>query len=111
MEISYTSFFNRQIKKLNKKYPSIPKDITILVDQLQENPFLGTHLGKDCYKIRLAISSKGKGKSGGSRVITCVKIVEDTIFLLSIYDKSEKSSISDLELDDLLELSGIVDDV
>jgi mRNA-degrading endonuclease RelE of RelBE toxin-antitoxin system len=107
MEITYTSFFNRQIKKLNKKYPSIPSDLTALVEQLQENPFLGTHIGKDCYKIRLAISSKGKGKSGGSRVITCVKIVDDTLFLLSIYDKSEKSSISENELDDLLELAGI----
>jgi hypothetical protein len=53
-------------------------------------------------KIRLKISSKNKGKSGGGRVITCVRIVDEVIYLLSIYDKSEKESLTDSELDALL---------
>lgn len=68
----------------------------------------GQALGKDCYKIRLAITSKGKGKSGGSRVITCVKIVSNAVFLLSIYDKGEKENVSDNELDKLLKLAGLL---
>ena len=48
----------------------------------------------NCYKIRLAIKSKGKGKSGGARVITTVFVDEETVYLLDIYDKSEQSSIS-----------------
>jgi hypothetical protein len=62
------------------------------------NPATGTPLGKDAYKVRLAITSKGKGKSGGARVITCVKIVAETVYLVSIYDKSVQSDISDKEL-------------
>ncbi len=55
----------------------------------------------------MAIASKGKGKSGGSRVISCVKIVNQTGYLLSIYDKSDKENISDKELDDLLRMAGL----
>jgi hypothetical protein len=69
---------------------------------LEENPTQGTSLGRNCYKIRLAISSKGKGKSGGARLITNFVIADDTIYLLSIYDKSDKENLTDKELDELL---------
>ena len=59
-------------------------------------------MGNDCYKIRMAISSKGKGKSGGARIITFVQIVETNIFLLSIYDKADAENISDKELKERL---------
>lgn len=59
-------------------------------------------MGHDCYKIRMAISSKGKGKSGGARVITFVQIIKTTIFLLSIYDKADINNISDRELQERL---------
>jgi len=55
----------------------------------------------------MAITSKGKGKSGGSRVITCVKVLADSVFLLSIYDKGDKESISDKKIDELLKLAGL----
>jgi hypothetical protein len=55
----------------------------------------------------MGISSKGKGKSGGSRVITCVKVLEQDVYLLSIYDKSDKESITDKELDNLLQIAGL----
>ncbi|MBS1496454.1 MAG: type II toxin-antitoxin system RelE/ParE family toxin, partial [Bacteroidetes bacterium] len=60
------------------------------------------NLGNNCYKIRLAIASKGKGKSGGARVITNFVIAEETVFLISIYDKSEKENLTDKELNELL---------
>ncbi len=66
--------------------------------KLQQEPKMGTALGNDCYKIRMAISSKGKGKSGGARVITYVQVVETNIFLLSIYDKADTANISDKDL-------------
>lgn len=69
-----------------------------LADKLQEDPKMGTALGNNCYKIRMAISSKGKGKSGDARLITYVQVVKTTIFLLSIYDKAEAANISDKEL-------------
>lgn len=55
----------------------------------------------------MAIESKNKGKPGGSRVITCVKVVDDTIIILTIYNKGEQSTIKDKELDVLLKESGI----
>jgi len=69
-----------------------------LADSLETNPAQGISLGHNCYKIRLSISSKGKGKSGGARIITHVHISETTVYLLSIYDKNEISDITDKEL-------------
>lgn len=95
--------FNRQLKRLAKKYPSIGKDLKELGESLKENLVQGIALGQDYYKLRLSISSKGKGKSGGARIITCVRIVNETVFLLTIYDKSEQENLSDKELSELLE--------
>lgn len=95
-------FFEKQLKRLSKKYPSLKEEFLQLIESLEENPVQGTSLGKNCYKIRLAISSKGKGKSGGARLITNIVIGEETVYLLSIYEKSEKDNLTDKELDDLL---------
>ncbi len=106
-EVVVSPAFERQIKRLVKKYPSLKQDIKPLFDALEVDPVRGTPIGKDCYKIRLAISSKGKGKSGGARVISCVKVVASTVYLLAIYDKSEKEDLEDKELDKLLRMAGI----
>lgn len=90
--------FDKQLKRLAKKYPSLKKDYSELIDSLEQNPKQGTNLGNSCYKVRLAIISKGKGKSGGARVITNFIIDQNTVFLISIYDKSEKDNLSDKEL-------------
>ena len=95
--------FDRQLKKLVKKYPSLKREFLELLESLEMNPVQGSFIGKNCYKIRLAIASKGKGKSAGARVITNLVVSETTVFLLSIYDKSEKSTLSDQELLDLLD--------
>ena len=97
-----TSDFKKDSKRLVKKYRSLKNDILNLITSLEENPAQGTPLGNDCYKIRLIIKSKGKGKSGGARVITCVKVIDNNVFLLTIYDKSEQDNISDKELKKLL---------
>jgi hypothetical protein len=95
--------FDRALKKLVKKYASLAREVAELGDSLAEEPFQGTPIGKNCYKIRLAIKSKGQGKSGGARVITCVVAVEERVILLSIYDKSEQETITDKELQRLLD--------
>lgn len=73
------------------------------MSKLKENPGQGTSIGKNCFKIRIAIASKGKGKSGGARVIANFIISDATVYLLSIYDKSEKENLTDKELVELLE--------
>lgn len=96
--------FTREVKRLLKKYSSLDAELTALLAQLAVDAAIGTAIGHNCYKIRLRIASKGKGSSGGARVITCVVAVAKMVYLLSIYDKSEQDSISDKRLQELLEL-------
>jgi mRNA-degrading endonuclease RelE of RelBE toxin-antitoxin system len=95
--------FERDAKALLKKYASLRQELARLGEELQENPTLGTPLGQDCYKIRLAIKSKGKGKSGGARIITYVVTDNQEVILLTIYDKQVKDNISEKELKELLD--------
>lgn len=99
-----THLFKREIKRLLKKYHSLSKEFDTLINSLEKQPEQGTPIGHHCYKIRLAIASKGAGKSGGARLITCVRVVESTVYLLTIFDKAEKENIPDKELRQLLKL-------
>lgn len=83
-ELIPTPSFEKELKRLVKKYPSIKSDIGTLGKQLLLFPTSGKPIGNNCYKIRMAITAKGTGKSGGARVITYLKIVQEKIFLLSI---------------------------
>ena len=103
-EVIATEPFERKLKKLAKKYKTIRNDLSLLINSLSKHPIQGTPLGKDCYKIRFAIASKGKGKSGSARLISYVRIVNQTVYLLDIYDKSDQSTITDKELKLLLEI-------
>lgn len=95
--------FQKQAKRLAKRYKPFPNDLQKLVEELKENHTLGTSLGGNVYKIRLAISSKNKGKSGGARVISYFYQTAETVYLLSIYDKSDTENITDEELKHLIE--------
>jgi mRNA-degrading endonuclease RelE of RelBE toxin-antitoxin system len=94
--------FKKRFKKLAKKYPSLKSDLEKLALQLQQNPLLGDHLGNNFYKVRMAITSKAKGKSSGARIITHIKVIDSIIYLVTIFDKSEQGSISSFELNELL---------
>ena len=103
-KVTATPRFLKDIKSLSKKYSSLKYEIAELINSLQSNPEQGTPIGHHCFKIRLAIASKGKGKSGGARVITCIRVVSTTVFLLAIYDKSEKENITNEELLSILKM-------
>lgn len=103
-DVEVTSYFKKQAKRLNKKYPSLKIEITNLISILIVNPEQGTGMGSGCFKIRLAIASKGKGKSGGARIITHVQVVKQKVYLLSVYDKSEIENLSEKELRSLLKV-------
>ncbi len=103
-KIAFVPSFTREAKRLLKKYPSLTAELQALFDLLATEPAQGTPLGGNCYKIRLKIGSKGKGSSGGARIITCLVTIEDTVYLLSIYDKSERDTISDKRLQELMKL-------
>jgi mRNA-degrading endonuclease RelE of RelBE toxin-antitoxin system len=88
-----TSGFKKDLKRIVKKHRNILADVSSLINQLAENPIIGDDLGKDVYKIRLAISGSSKGKSGGARVITYIKIIAQTVILAEIYLKSEYDTV------------------
>lgn len=97
-----TSNFQKEAKNLIKKYKSLKLELSKLNSQLKSNPRKGISLCNNIFKIRLAVKSKGKGKSGGLRVVTYLEMhlisEENTLFLLSVYDKSNTESISKNDL-------------
>ena len=101
-KVDTTDNFEREAKRLIKKYKSLKKEIEDLIDELEENPEKGTHIKNGVYKIRLAVKSKGKGKRGGMRVMTQFKIVKETVYMFSIFSKGEKDDISDKEIERLI---------
>lgn len=98
--------FKRQFKRLRKKYKSLTDDFEVLSKSLKENPLQGANLGNNVHKVRMAITSKGVGKSGGARVITYTITVQAPdvyrLTLLTIYDKSEMNSVNDAYIDSLI---------
>ncbi|MGB3589553.1 MAG: type II toxin-antitoxin system RelE/ParE family toxin [Tunicatimonas sp.] len=98
--------FEKELKKLAKKYPSLKKEYPQLLANLRMNPTLGVSLGKNVYKVRMTIASKGKGKSGGARVITYLQLDEETVLLLTMYNKGTKDNITNKEILSLIEKYG-----
>ena len=94
--------FKKEAKRLSKKYLSLKSELDALFKELEKNPTLGTPLGNDMYKIRLAIASKNKGKSGGARILSFVKVTQTTVLLFAIYSKGEADSLTDKQIKDLI---------
>ncbi len=95
--VTPTPIFEKRFKRFSKKFPSLNDEIKVLEEKLIKNPELGESLGANLFKVRLASEDKGKGKSRGFRIITyLVEEYNDSkdIYLITIYDKSENSSIS-----------------
>jgi mRNA-degrading endonuclease RelE of RelBE toxin-antitoxin system len=100
--IELSDNFKREAKKLTKKYPSLKTELAELFALLEENPTLGTPLGNNIYKIRLAVASKNKGKSGGARVLSFVKVTKTAVLLFSIYSKGEVDNLADSQIQQLI---------
>ena len=105
--VNQTPVFVRQSERLGRKYPSWSDDLTDLQAELTANPQAGNSLGRGCYKVRVAIASKNRGKSGGARVITLVQVIGETVLLLAVYDKSDRADLASGELDALLTAAGL----
>ena len=106
-----TDDFKRNFKRLLKKYHSLDDDYETFLDELLKNPTMGDDLGNNTRKVRMAIASKSKGKSGGARIITCTVLVNvelSEIYLLTIYDKNEQQSISKDAIKHLKEINGLI---
>jgi hypothetical protein len=103
--------FEKAAKPLQKKYLSFKEDLEVFQKELEQNPDCGSHLGGGIRKIRVAIASKNQGKSGGARIIAYdvyLTVCEKDVYLITIYDKSEKESISKKEIKKLLIKNGFL---
>ena len=95
MKICFTPEFDRAFKKLAKRHRSLKEDFSSLLVSLVENPAQGVEFFAGVRKIRMAIGSKGRGKSGGARVIFTCRIRKDTLHFLFIYDKRDMDNVED----------------
>ena len=102
MKIFFTTDFKVAYKRLKRKYPSFDSDFRILMRSLTLSPKQGVELFNGIRKIRLNIKSKGKGKSGGARVIIRIQRIDDILAFLFIYDKSEMENVRDEYLRDII---------
>ena len=102
MRIKISEEFRTSFKRLKKRHKSLQTDFERLLASLLDNPMQGVELEGGARKIRLAITSKGRGKSGGARVIIRVRIIEGELHLLYIYDKSDFDNVSDSFLRDIM---------
>jgi len=84
--------FEKDVKKLKKKFPKIKNDLMDLIGELSSNPEMGVHLGENIFKVRFPNSSIPTGKSGGFRVITYYKS-DDILYLVTIYSKTEQDNV------------------
>jgi mRNA-degrading endonuclease RelE of RelBE toxin-antitoxin system len=105
--ILLTHRFEKELKRLVKKFPSLKVEYKELIVEITQNPKAGTFIGNNCYKIRVAIQSKGKGKSSGARAITYLYVETETVYLLTIYDKGEKADLKPDELKIMIESLGL----
>jgi hypothetical protein len=108
-EIITTPTFDKEFKRLKKKYNSLPNDLEIFEKELLGNTNIGIDLGGNIRKVRVAVKSKNKGKSSGIRVITysvIFKITDGIIFLVTLFDKSERENISDSEIKQIIKEIG-----
>lgn len=108
-EVLTTPEFEIQAKTLNKRHRSFKKDLKELIMTLIENPFQGVEICPDIRKVRMAITSKGRGKSGGARVITYTIVtaeMEGTVYLINVYDKSDFSTVDSSILKDIAKKLG-----
>jgi mRNA-degrading endonuclease RelE of RelBE toxin-antitoxin system len=95
--------FEKALKRLSKKYPSLKTDYLAFLQELEQNPTMGDEIFPHCRKARIAIKSKGKGKSGGGRIIFYFEVVQDKITLLFIYDKSEMENVQTAFIEQILQ--------
>lgn len=111
VSIKLANSFKKEIKRFSKHYASFVNDYAELLESITKNPNLGADLGNGIRKIRMQVTSKGKGKSGGMRVISVnvyASVSETSVTLLYIYDKSERSAIKKQEILALMKENGLV---
>jgi mRNA-degrading endonuclease RelE of RelBE toxin-antitoxin system len=101
-EIVEHTLYEKAFKKLSKKFKTIDKDIDTFLLSVNNKDDLGVELKSNIFKVRIANSSKNKGKSAGYRLLTYVALVKNELHLLYIYDKSSIGNLTESEVDAMI---------
>ena len=102
MTVKETATYAKAVKKLKKRFRHIEDDCTAFIDEISCEADLGISLGAGIYKARIAYSDKKSGKSGGYRLISYLKLINDELYLLYIYDKSDFENVSEEKIDEMI---------
>ena len=102
LTIKDTDTFNKAVKTLKKRFRSIDQDWLAFVNSIQTDEDLGICLGDGIYKTHIANSDKHSGTSGGYRLISYLKLVDNELYLIYIYDKSDFENLSENKIDQLI---------
>lgn len=111
MNIIATKYFKADIKFYlkKKKFSKINDDVETVTVELEQGNLVGDKLddlnlpaNTAAYKVRVANSSTNVGKSHGFRIIYYV-VIDEKIYLVSIYSKKDDSRIpSDKQIELLI---------
>lgn len=94
--------FKKKLKQFKKKFPSLKKDVIICLQNFEK--YSGIPFGEGNYKVRLKCRDLKKGKSKSFRLI--IHLHEERLIApISIYFKSDKSTLSKQEINDDLAIT------
>jgi len=102
IKVSKVGSYIKAVKKLVKRYRNIEKDVQKFLQSVASKDDLGVELKNNIYKARVNNSNKNKGKRAGYRLITYLKLVENELILVYIYDKSDLENIKESDIDQLI---------
>jgi hypothetical protein len=77
-----------------------------IVDYVAQNPDAGDEMKGTGGARKIRFAGRGKGKSGGYRVVTFYAGNDIPVFLLSIFSKGEKTNLSQAERNELKQILG-----
>ena len=101
MNFETTALFRKEAKKLAKKYPLLKRDLNAFIENFDKNHQSAVSIKQNLYKVRIKNSSKNRGKRAGYRVYYYLQM-KSTVYLLTIYDKSETTMIDETVLDEII---------
>lgn len=82
-----------------------------IVEFISENPFAGVEMAGTGGARKVRFSAKGKGKSGGVRIITFYSGRDIPVFLLNVFAKGDKVNLTKAECNALKKVLGQIAEV
>lgn len=102
LKVIKQELYKKALKSLSKKFKHVEADIEKFLSEIKDRNELGIELKANIFKARVANSDKNKGKSSGYRLITYLKITDDELHLIYVYDKGSIENLTEDEIDTMI---------